>query len=297
MKAEFINNKIEELGALAPINEQIDLFTVQDGLGIILKNPETGNAFPFAVHVEDEHPNVLSDFINVIHTEVFQNKESVPQDLRKEIMHVINVAEAVLIENDVPMQRSDDQRNKIYYTLVTGDQLITDIGSIDWEDNRKNLQNMLSSLNNCKMLINALLRSQPVTLHGENGEATTIPADVHALNEIKIFHENNKMSIDYSVFDLPDVTPREKLIAQLIDVMSVYNELIIHTAVYSAQKDVIAYYEGILAGMQKASEAMEPQEQPAEAKTVETVETPVTDEIPETTEEASDNVETEEDNG
>lgn len=255
MKAEFVTTKIEELGQLTAVMQEVSLFTVSDGLGIVLTNAG-GHSFPFAIHVMEERPSTLSEFVNSIHSEVMTNPTAVPAELRKEVLQILNIVEGKLLENDVPMQSAEEQQSKIYYNLVTGDQLITDIKTINWEENAQHMQNMIMSLNNCKMIVNALLRNQQITAKNEDGEDVQVSPYDHAASEIKAFHENNKMTINYSCFDLPDVTEREKLIAQMIDVMTVYYELLIHTAIFTTQRDVVNYYETMLKGTRETYEKM-----------------------------------------
>ena len=149
---------------------------------------------------------------------------------------------------------NQDPGNKIYYNMLNGNVIVTDADQLDWDDLIKHGGDMVKTLNTTRHLIATLLKEKEVEIRepGENGEddviVTKAVEDI-AREEIRKFHEANKLNIDYSMFT--NATEREILLAQLIDIIEFKQELMAATLVVNAQRSVAAFYENQKANNQE----------------------------------------------
>ncbi len=147
--------------------------------------------------------------------------------------------------------KNSEQEQRIYYHLLNGKVIYSDAKSINWEENIKNIGTMSEMATNCKEMIARLMTGEPVKITDENGDEKEIPIMEHVTTECKRFFENNHIDIDYSMFDNANITDREKLIARLIDILTIHNELIMVSAILNAEALVRSYYETLIQNMNK----------------------------------------------
>lgn len=244
MNINFLNKAVEELGSLQKIMDDLFLFQVSDGLGVVICAAD-GQPFPFEMHIEDERIDKLSKFVNIIHNFVFNNDDSVPADLRKKIMVTINGIEGRLIENDVEMRRADDEASKLNYFLMNGMRLTADMKDVDWSKNIENLPMLSGYVINAKILIKCLLTGEPVIVPGENGEQESVDAIEMAGREYDEFCTKNDVhNIDYTMFE--GLSPRDLAIIKMLDIIEVYRQIILQSAVIKVQGDISSQYENLI---------------------------------------------------
>lgn len=142
---------------------------------------------------------------------------------------------------------SDDER--VYYHLLNGNVIYSDAKSINWEENIKSIGMISEMADNCRAMIARLMTGKPVKITDENGDEKEVPIMEHAKTECEKFFETNHIKIDYSMFDNADITEREKLIARLIDILTIHNELIMVSAILNASATTRHYYETIIQNM------------------------------------------------
>lgn len=248
---------LDENTQLRQITEDISVFNLNDGIGIVIYAQTESGPYPFAfdVHVDDEKPDKMSQFINAIHGYIFGDPNVIPEDMRKVALMTLNSIEAKLIENDIPMHRSDDEASKIHYHLPSGSELIADIREIDWEANAKNINILYSSTMNAKLLIRSMIMHQPITIPGEDGQGIEVDAAVQAARDFESFVEANKLpAIDYSMYEKAGIDGVQLLILKMMDILEIYQTLILHTMLYMTQRDGSQYYESMIKGVNDAKE-------------------------------------------
>lgn len=218
-------------------------------------------------HVEpDASFGALSDIVNTILSGIFSGQiEGLTDHDKNEALRAVNIAAGMLAENDVMMKQQNhpDQANKVFYHLMNGQVMYSDATTINWEENIKNIMQIANTIDRCRALIRALLLEDTIHVDADvehDIQEEDVPVTEYVIREINQFMTSNDIKIDYSLFDKDGVTDREKLIVQLIDIMTVHNELVLVTSLVNTENQIRGYYETMISHM-KQSDVKEPTEE------------------------------------
>lgn len=198
----------------------------------------------FTVYPTEEH-GTLTKLIDEIGAAVWNGdvKEFNPDD-KSDLMVALHSAAFELIKADEaesnirPVSKDMDPRNKIFYQFTTGEGYYSDINKLPVKDLIDNIGSIYQSVRNIKNLMALLVTTDHVDEVDENGKVIEgggkSPIDI-AREEIRKFHEDNKMRVNYSMFENQFTTERELLLMQLTDIVEIYQNLILMASVIKAQ--------------------------------------------------------------
>ena len=246
-------------------------------------------AYQFSI-VPDTEFGTYTDVMNDLTTALFtKTVEGINGEDEKDVRRSVNIVTGEVaakndnspvvtkMENGQDEQEEIDPRGKIFYHLINGRIMYTDASAINWEENIKHIDDIQRMADNVRGLINLLLTAKTHVLPSrkdENGNEITpakeIAVETLVEDELKAFHETNKLDIDYSMYDNYIATKREVMIAKLIDVLTIYNELILVSSVIAGQNQVIEQFTK--QAQPATEEEKEAIDEVVDAETLETVE-------------------------
>ena len=202
----------------------------------------------------DETSGQAIVLVNNILAAIITNQiEGIEETDRNEIIDSLNKITGKLVEernNFFEVTSNDiDPKNKIFFYMMNGKILYSDITKIPVDENIKNIDAMNQTVRSLQNLIRFLVTSETVNKVNEKGEVVDdekIPVIDLAKREVDNFMNANNLKIDYSIFDTDYTTERERMIVRLMDVINIYQQIILLTNVVAAQNHVAEYYENIL---------------------------------------------------
>ena len=210
-----------------------------------LKSAKENVVHKFKIY-PDKTSGTLSELVNEILKGIFANFiEGLPAAETPDILRSVSIASGLLAEHDMEESKKElDPAGKIFYHLVNGQVLYTDIENVNWEENIKNL-NMISDLvDRCRAFIRALMLEDTIEIPSENeGEAPTlVPSFDYVKGEVENFFINNGIAIDYSMFNKEGISDRERLLLMIIDMISIHQELILVSSLMNVENTIRAEY-------------------------------------------------------
>lgn len=218
-------------------------------------------AYQFSI-VPDTEFGTYTDLMNDLTTALFtKTVEGINDEDEKDVRRSVNIVTGEVaakndnspvvtkMKNGQDEQEEIDPRGKIFYHLINGRIMYTDINAINWEENIKHIDDIQRMADNVRGLINLLLTEKtfkkPAQKDKDGNEVAPekeITVEELVEEELRMFHATNKLDIDYSMYDNYIATKREVLIAKLIDVLTIYNELILVSSVIAGQNQVIEQF-------------------------------------------------------
>ena len=246
-------------------------------------------AYQFSI-VPDTEFGTYTDLMNDLTTALFtKTVEGINGEDEKDVRRSVNIVTGEVaakndnspvvtkMKNGQDEQEEIDPRGKIFYHLINGRIMYTDASAINWEENIKHIDDIQRMADNVRGLINLLLTEKtfkkPAQKDKDGNEVTPekeITVEELVEEELRMFHATNKLDIDYSMYDNYIATKREVLIAKLIDVLTIYNELILVSSVIAGQNQVIEQFTK--QAQPATEEEKEAIEEVVETETLETVE-------------------------
>jgi len=196
-------------------------------------NPET---YLFEV-IPDTQTGALSDVVNDILKNLFEkNIEGIDDNELGPIIRAVNI-----VAGDIAKNESFDPTDKIVYHMLNGMTIFSNMRALNWEDLINHLGDMEMTANNVRVLLRLLLTERVFTppKTDDNPEPKEVPVEEFVADEIRKFRENNKYDIDYSMFDNDIIPTRGVLIAEVIDMLEIYNEFITVTNMMKVQRDIL----------------------------------------------------------
>ena len=198
----------------------------------------------FTVYPTEEH-GTITKLIDEIGAAVWNGDiNEFNSDDKSDLMVALHSAAYELIKADEaesnirPVSKDMDPKNKIFYQFTTGEGYYSDINRLPVSDLIDNIGNIYQSVRNIKNLMALLVTTDHVDEIGEDGKVIEgggkSPIDI-AREEIKKFHEDNRMSVNYSMFENQFTTERELLLMQLTDIVEIYQNIILMASVIKAQ--------------------------------------------------------------
>jgi len=260
MKTEFqmINPPFPE--GTQQITESVHLRELMDEESKTLKielyfpskaNP--ANIYMFTLY-PDANFGSLTEITNDMVRQLYTGELQLPDDVKLDAMRVVQIGVGEMAADG----RDYDDGDKIYYRLLNGSVLTTPAAAVDWENNIKRIHEMQYVMDHTRNLIVALLTKETVEIKKANedgSEGETIQKNIIELatEELQKFHESNRLNIDYSMFtDNGITTERDVLIAQLIDVLEIHQQMITATIAVATRKQVADMYEQRVAAEKEA---------------------------------------------
>lgn len=246
-------------------------------------------AYQFSI-VPDTEFGTYTDLMNDLTTALFtKTVEGINDEDEKDVRRSVNIVTGEVaakndnspvvtkMKNGQDAQEEIDPKGKIFYHLINGRIMYTDINAINWEENIKHIDDIQRMADNVRGLINLLLTEKtfkkPAQKDEDGNEVAPekeITVEELVEEELRMFHATNKLDIDYSMYDNYIATKREVLIAKLIDVLTIYNELILVSSVIAGQNQVIEQFTK--QAQPVTEEEKEAIEEVVETETLETVE-------------------------
>lgn len=246
-------------------------------------------AYQFSI-VPDTEFGTYTDLMNDLTTALFtKTVEGINDEDEKDVRRSVNIVTGEVaakndnspvvtkMKNGQDEQEEIDPRGKIFYHLINGRIMYTDASAINWEENIKHIDDIQRMADNVRGLINLLLTEKtfkkPAQKDEDGNEVAPekeITVEELVEEELRMFHATNKLDIDYSMYDNYIATKREVMIAKLIDVLTIYNELILVSSVIAGQNQVIEQFTK--QAQPATEEEKEAIEEVVETETLETVE-------------------------
>lgn len=188
--------------------------------------------------IPDEKTGSLRDVIFELMEQIHDKTiDGIPED-ESEYESVLKS----IMKVHINMMSNDNSNPQIYYFLLNGKVLTSDATKINWDAEIERIDDTRKSAESIRRIIALLLSRDEIEVHDDdNNTVTKTSAIEFAKNEIDKFLDSHKLDIDYSEFNL--ATERELLIAKLIDILEIYNEIICATVSIAGQKRVIEHYE------------------------------------------------------
>lgn len=216
--------------------------TMDDGrvkLDIYVPSKTDANAYyDFAVE-PDKNMGSLSDVINELMRQMYTGELELSDDMKSDVMRSVTIGVGELAAGS-----DENTENKIFYHMLNGMVVVSDIAQIDWDSNIKNIENIQRTTDNIRHLITSLMTTKEIEAKtvDENGTETTVMKDVSDVvkNEIAAFSQKTGLNVDYSMFEKSGIaTEREILIAKLVDILEIHQQIIAVTMSIKAQRDII----------------------------------------------------------
>lgn len=192
----------------------------------------SGNVYHFNILPDDEHGK-LSDLLrealkNVAMLIVSTQEDiSATNEMKNMLSTAIEFAEKEE-SSEIPPER------RIYYRLMNGNLIYTDGGKIDWNDHANHIPDRYKTLDDLRTMIRTILTSD--TIKTDAGDESAVE---YVKNTIQHFFEDNKLDIDYSMFELDSISDRERLIVKMLDIFTFYYEGIVIASAVSMQNRMI----------------------------------------------------------
>ena len=224
------------------------------------------NIYHFTLYPEQNFGS-LTEIANEMVRQLYTGELALPEEVKLDAMRVVQIGIGEMAADG----RDYDGGGRIYYHMLNGSIIATDISTVDWDANIQHIQDKYYAMDNTRHLIVALLTKDTVEVvkksgEGEDAENTTIEMDpLEIANaEIKKFHEKYNLNIDYSMFAESEwCSPRELAIAQLIDILEFHQQMTTATVAIASQRQIADMYEKKIAVMND-----EPAPAPDEPETV-----------------------------
>lgn len=198
---------------------------------------DTDKIYQFDIETNNE-PVSLSSIVNEILYQLFSDKiDDVTVEEKTDIVRAVNISAGQLAEN-----AKFDPTNKVFYHMLDGSVIYNSMDSINWDNNIEHIDDLSRTTDNIRAMIRILLCDKMFTPTAtkENPEPAPIPAEIYVMGEIERFSEHNHFDVDYSIFDNDIVPTRGILIAKLIDMLTVYSEIIMVTNMMKMRREMFA---------------------------------------------------------
>jgi hypothetical protein len=197
------------------------------------ENPDVWYQFELTAESEEDTLDklefVINEIVHQIGDKTVEGIDGDDEDIMRSVIDAINHIRKA--------------RNRIVIPMIAGDALYLDGESIDWDDRIAHMDALQNALDNVRRLIRDVLTKETVSFAddktGESKEVNTIEL---AKAQIQKFHENNKSTPDYSIFD-GKISERELIVIQLTDIMSIYMTIGSIASTIESQKAIVQAYE------------------------------------------------------
>ena len=210
------------------------------------------NIYHFTLYPEQNFGS-LTEIANEMVRQLYTGELALPEEVKLDAMRVVQIGIGEMAADG----RDYDGGGRIYYHMLNGSIIATDISTVDWDANIQHIQDKYYAMDNTRHLIVALLTKDTVEVvkksgEGEDAENTTVEMDpLEIANvEIKKFHEKYNLNIDYSMFAESEwCSLRELAIAQLIDILEFHQQMTTATVAIASQRQIADMYEKKIAVM------------------------------------------------
>lgn len=208
-----------------------------------LKTGKDGMAYSFGIVLPEAYTS-LSTICNEILLSLFTGEFEcaddgygidIPANDYSDVVRAVSIAAGKVAETERETPRPDP--NKIYIQMVSGQVMTSDIGSINWDYNIKNLPGITKTLDNIRQMMHDICSEDPI-----DDKYNEVADKIR--KEIQEFQKTNNMHPDYTKFK--SLTDRESILVQLVDVMTLYYEIIMITNTIAAQRQITQEYEAML---------------------------------------------------
>lgn len=203
---------------------------------------------------ESNQPVTILAISNEILASVFANKQqgAIPAEIADAAIQLINIANGKLAE---AMKKNEDRRHFLFFHLVSGQALQTDIRQINWAELGQHTADIARQADYLRELMRTLVTNdfgKETTDDGETIETTVEEYVEKKLNDI--LKDTASFDADYSMFaNSKHCTPKELLMIKLTDQIHIQEQLLRAVSVILQQNEMRNFYEAIIDGMRKAN--------------------------------------------
>lgn len=272
--AQYPMDTVAELvPSYADINESISMYPMGHNTGYVnvvftpTEELNLPNAFAFCVQPDEgvDYTTytgamvIVNELLVAVLNHEWDGPFNIPANEYSNVLKLINIAAgklaAVVAEN--PQWKTETESveedlsqpphadpNMMYYQLLNGQLMMTDKRTVDWAENIENLASLHNTVVNIQHAIFDLCYKSKEEQEGVIDRVNTM------LNQ---FYQAHGMTPDYHVFE-GKVSERELAMIKLVDMMTIYNEIISMTTAIAAQKSITELYVEELRSIRDAVE-------------------------------------------
>lgn len=213
-------------------------------LNILFPAKDSADTFYNFEMIPDQSFGSLSDIINDLMRQLYTGDLEIPDDIKTDVMRSVTIGVGELAANGAP---DENPENKIFYHMLNGSVVVTNANQIDWDSNIKNIEEINRTADNIRHLIASLISRKEIevkTINDDGTESSETRDTVEVVkNEIENFTKRTNLNVDYSVFEKSGIaTEREVLIAKLIDILEIHQQIIMVTVSIAAQRNMLEQF-------------------------------------------------------